>query len=541
MIYHVIAVIIEAHPSCSGSWPVFSMRAPYWRRRYVGCRATLNWYTFPSKERLVLCVDNLLGGYEVFGFPGTIPMTSDSNENSRASNVAVLHDNTASPRDDRRTRGKALRAAFPHKDHAVWRCDDKRVDPLQLLEQSNEGRIGDLIPIRFGRMLKSPFTFFRGAASIMAADLGSMSSPMVKVQSCGDCHALNFGAFATPERNVVLDINDFDETLPAPWEWDLKRLAVSLLLIARDNGIKEKLGLEAVQAAARAYRTKIEEYSHMAILDIWYSRVDYESVIQQSSDDEMKKTLKDGLKKAQKRTVAAHYFPKMTQLQNDKFVIKDNPPLVYHLSDPTFLDRAKQGFELYKQSLQEDKQRLIERYRPCDVAIKVVGIGSVGTTCAIVLLMGPDNEPLFLQVKEAKASVLEPYSGKSQFENHGQRVVAGQRIMQSASDIFLGWMQLSNGKHFYVRQLRDTKIKLEPESWDAKKLTGMAGVLGSVLARAHARSGDSAVINGYLGDSEEFDAAIGQFAAAYADQTERDHQLLEKAVSAGKIKVVLEQ
>lgn len=456
--------------------------------------------------------------------------------------AAMLHDNTASPRDQRRARGNVLRSAVPYESHGQWVPAAARPDPLHILRLGDQGRIPELIPIRYGRMLKSPFTFFRGAAAIMAADLAATPDIKVRVQACGDCHALNFGAFATPERNVVFDINDFDETLPAPWEWDLKRLAASLVLIARDNGFKDKVGALAVQSAARAYRQKMAEYSRMAILDIWYDNVPWEHVIQEAPDDQLKKTLKAGLKKAQKNTISGHYFPKLVQEKDGKYCIKDNPPLMFHVSeDKDFEQQMKHGLALYRDSLQDDKRHLLERYQLCDIAIKVVGIGSVGTTCAVALWLAPDNEPLFLQLKEARASVLAAYCGQSEFDTNGQRVVAGQRIMQSASDIFLGWMKLSNGRHFYVRQLRDTKIKLEPEGWSESHLPVMAALLGGVLARAHARSGDSAVISGYLGDAEEFDTAISDFAIAYADQTEKDHALLEHAVKSGKITAQVEE
>ena len=289
-----------------------------------------------------------------------------------------------------------------------------------------------------------------------------------------------------------------------------------------------------MQSAVRAYREKMLELSKMSILDIWYANVPWEHVIEEAQDNLIRKKMKARLKKAHKNTIAGHYFPKLAQAHNGSYRIKDNPPLVFHLDDDQiFENEMRAGLELYRDSLQDDKRRLLERYKLCDIAIKVVGIGSVGTTCAISLWLAPDNEPLFLQLKEARPSVLAENCGESQFETNGERVVAGQRIMQSASDIFLGWMKLANGRHFYVRQLRDTKIKLVPEDWSESHLATMAAVLGGVLARAHARSGDSAVISGYLGETEQFDEAIADFAIAYADQTERDHAVLEQA---GKIR-----
>lgn len=456
---------------------------------------------------------------------------------------ALLHDNTISPRDDRRDRGRAIRAATPHEIHAGWKPDPKRGDPLELLEKSSEGRLEELIPLRYGRMMQSPFTFYRGTAAIMARDLGAARSTKIPVQACGDCHLLNFGAFATPERNIVFDINDFDETLPAPWEWDLKRLAVSFVLSARENGLKAKFASQAAETVVRAYRKKITELSKKSILDIWYERVDWQSVIERTADSDLQKIRKDKLKKELKRTIQDYYFPKFAQQSGGSFQFKDSPPTMYHLEGSEgkkFGKQVEKAFELYKESLQEDKRRLINRYRLEDVAIKVVGIGSVGTLCTVALLLAPDNEPLLLQIKEARQSVLQAYVGKSTFENQGQRVVEGQRIIQSASDIFLGWTQFDDGRYFYVRQLRDTKVKPEPELWEGPQTVEIAEVMGNVLARAHARSGDAAIISGYLGGEEEstFDAALTDFSLNYADQVERDFELLLAAIKSGRIKAL---
>lgn len=454
---------------------------------------------------------------------------------------ALLHDNTDTPRDGRRARGQTFRGSFPHSLHANWTVPADRADPLALLAQSDVGRLPELIPIRYGRMSQTPFTYFRGSAAVMAADLSNTQTMLglVKVQTCGDCHALNFGAFATPERKVIFDLNDFDETLPGPWEWDLKRLVVSLVLIARDNGLKRKVDAEAVEAAVRAYRKNMELFSHKSILDIWYENIDWEKVLADAPDSHAKESMELQLLKAKKQTIRYHYFPKLTEVRDGKFEIKDNPPLVYHREDHAeFAQRIEKGLVLYRQSLQDDKQRLFDRYKLCDIAIKVVGIGSVGTTCAIALMLGPDNDPLFLQIKEARASVFENYVGRSEFENHGQRVVAGQRVVQSASDIFLGWMRLEDGTDFYVRQLRDTKVKLTPEDWGSKQLVSMAELMGTVLARAHARSGDSSIIAGYLGSDENddsFDTAIADFAITYANQVEKDHAEMEAAIRSGRI------
>lgn len=456
---------------------------------------------------------------------------------------ALLHDATLSPRDDRRNRGQALRASIPHKAHSGWKAPENRPDPIDVLEQSNQGRLQELIPVRYGRMLPSAFTFYRGAAALMAWDLSNTPTSKIPVQACGDCHLLNFGAFATPERNVVFDINDFDETLPAPWEWDLKRLAVSFVLAARENGFKDKVGHDAAQAVVRAYREQMVEFSRLPILDIWYYKLEWNAIIEATSDERLQEYRKGKLKKEQKRTIQDYHFPKLTQQLNGKFVFKDTPPLMYHLpveDRDAYYDRVREALNLYCSSLQEDKAQLVRRYRLEDLAIKVVGIGSVGTHCAVALMIGPDNEPLLLQMKEARPSVLEPYAGKSIYDNHGRRVVAGQRIAQSASDIFLGWTEL-DGKHFYIRQLRDTKVKPEPELWDPQQMMDIAAVMGVCLARAHARTGDAAIIRGYLGHRETFDEAVAEFAMDYSDQVEKDYRVLVNAVTSGRIQAITDQ
>lgn len=465
--------------------------------------------------------------------------TDDSKKQS-----AMLHDATITPRDNRKDRGKTLRASITRSSHAGWIVPASRRDPLELLEESNIGRIAELTPLRWGRMKASPFTFFRGAAALMAADLEHTPSTKVYVQACGDCHLLNFGAFATPERNLSFDINDFDETLPAPWEWDLKRLTVSFILAARENGLKPKAAAAASKAVLRAYREKMAEYARMSILDIWYDRIDWQHVIAATTSADLRARREQVARKAKMRN-SEYYFPKLVEKQSGShYTIKDSPPTIYHVEDKkgsSFKDSVEQALEVYKTTLQEDKRRLFSRYRFVDCAIKVVGIGSVGTTCMVLLMLAPDDEPLFLQMKEARESVLERYAGKSTFENRGQRVVEGQRIIQSASDIFLGWTDFGgDDKHFYIRQMKDSKIKLEPELWDAKIMAEMAQVMGATLARAHARSGDSAVISGYLGNNEEFDEAVTDFALSYADQVERDHALLVQAANSGRIKVLEE-
>jgi uncharacterized protein (DUF2252 family) len=456
------------------------------------------------------------------------------------SETAALHDNTMTPKDETRARGRALLATFPHHMHANWKPTADRPDPIDVILKSGEGRVPELAPLRYGRMLVSPFTFYRGTAGLMAYDLARTPNCNVRVQACGDAHLMNFGAFATPERNIVFDLNDFDETLPSPWEWDVKRLAVSFVLAARDNELKEKHARAAAVAVARAYRKKTHEYSRMSILDIWYDRIDWSVVQESTSDKELKKRRKEQTERALKRTIATYYFPKMTEAGDGGHLLKDNPPTIYHMTGPAgdkFRDNAAKSFEMYRETLQEDRRRLFDRYKLEDVAIKVVGIGSVGTVCAVALMLARDNDPIFLQFKQATASVLEEFGGKSEFENHGQRVVAGQRIIQSASDIFLGWTKFDDGKHFYIRQLRDGKVKLEPALWDGARMEEAAELMGGALARAHARSGDSAVLSGYLTEEDSFDEAIGDFSMAYADQAHQDYQRFAAAATLGKFKV----
>jgi len=462
----------------------------------------------------------------------------ESGKSSKQIDTARLHDNTVSPRDDRRDRGKILHEAVPHELLGQFKAAKDRPDIISLIQESNVGRRTELIPIRYGRMLVSPFTFYRGTAALFAKDVGESFVTKVRVQTCGDAHLLNFGAFATPERNIVFDLNDFDETIPGPWEWDVKRLAASFVLAGRNNGVKPRHAEQAAEAVARGYRLKMIEYSRMSILDIWYDRFDWSAVTQNTSDPHLQKRIRDKTDKAIKRTIQSYYFPKMVEERDGGYHIKDSPPAVYHLKGAeadNFREQTLKAFELYKQSLQDDRQRLFDRYKMADVAIKVVGIGSVGTTCAVALMLAPDAEPLMLQLKEARHSVLEAYAGHSEFQNHGQRVVAGQRIIQSASDIFLGWTKFDDGKHYYIRQLRDTKVKLEPDLWDGPRLVESAEVMGAVLARAHARSGDAAVLSGYMGEETTFDEAIGRFSVLYADQAEQDYEVFSDAVRTGRM------
>jgi len=409
-----------------------------------------------------------------------------------------------------------------------------------LLIQSNKGRIQNLIPIRYGRMMQSPFAFYRGAAAVMAADLAITPMSGIRVQACGDCHLMNFGGFGTPERRIIFDISDFDETLPAPWEWDLKRLAVSFVLAGRNNGFKEPESRKAARRCIQSYREHMHCYAEIGALEMWYQRMD--NMVACIKSRKWKKIVQKQIAKASSRTVAEHDFPKLASVKNAQIQIKDNPPLIFHqrgVGTAEYDRLVKDAFRCYRETLPDDLKTLLDRYEVKDVAAKVVGVGSVGTRCAILLIVTGDGEPLFLQVKEAHESVLEPYAGKSVYSNDGQRVVAGQRLMQAASDMFLGWTE-QLGRHFYVRQLRDIKIEPLVETFDSRALADYGEWCGWALARAHAKSGDAAMISGYLGNSSRFDDAVSNFAMAYADQNERDYQALLEAIRGGKIEVLRE-
>lgn len=440
-------------------------------------------------------------------------------------------------------KGQQLRDKCPRGSQAGWKTPKNRIDPLSLIKESNIGRLKELVPIRHGRMLKSPFTFYRGAALNMAADLATTPAMGARVQTCGDAHLLNFGVYATPERRLVFDVNDLDETLPAPWEWDLKRLAASFFLACRSNGLSEDDARDSALACARSYREHMAEFSQMRALDVWYAALDAEEFITRLKNAETARRFRKRLAKARQRSVVEHDFPSLTETASDSVTIRDNPPLIYHWQEHRQDERVatiKQTFARYRDTLPEERRVLLDRFDLKDMALKVVGVGSVGTFCAVLLLMGAEDDPLFLQVKEARASVLEPYAGKSVYPNHGERVVRGTRLMQSASDLFLGWTEGKKGRHFYIRQLRDMKTKILVELFGLTDMIQYAEACGFTLARAHARSGDSAVISGYLGKSDTFDKAIATFSAAYADQSEKDHALLMEAVRSGDLEVETE-
>jgi uncharacterized protein (DUF2252 family) len=440
--------------------------------------------------------------------------------------------------------GKALRNKCPRSSHAAWQPSADRPDPLVLQEESSKGRIRELIPVRNGRMMASPFAWYRGTALNMAADLAHTPVSGPRVQACGDAHLLNFGAYATPERRVIFDLNDFDETLPAPWEWDLKRLAASFVLACRDNGFGEDDARDAARTCVRSYRERMAEFSEMPVLDIWYAAIDVERLLATIRDEEARKRARRRLAKAHARSVLEHAFPKLVYTIGLAPSIRDNPPLIYHWREvgrEEHMATVRAAFAAYRETLPEHRRMLLDRFELIDIAVKVVGVGSVGTVCAVMLLMAGEHDPLFLQVKQARPSVLEPYAGKSLHPNNGQRVVAGSQLMQSASDLFLGWTRTERGGDFYVRQLKDMKIKMLVELFTPGVMMQYAELCGWCLARAHARSGEPALISGYLGRSDHFDEAVADFGVAYADQSERDHEILLKAVRAGKLEVFLEE
>lgn len=447
-------------------------------------------------------------------------------------------------RDERIAAGKALRDSVPRQSHAGWKPPAGRRDPIEILEESNQGRLAELVPIRYGRMLPSPFTFLRGSAGLMASDLATTPSTGLRVQACGDCHLLNFGLFATPERNLIFDINDFDETLPAPWEWDLKRLAVSFAVAVRDI----KLGNKRAQAAAiecvRAYRERLREFSKMSPLDVWYDRLDAQAIIDMAPDAKIREVREDIVAKAKHR-IGEYLYPQISEEIAGRRRLIDQPPAMFHITkeqDPEHETLVQEALEKYRLSLPDERRVLFDRYSLEDVVVKAVGIGSVGTACFVGLFFSAENHPLLLQFKQACPSVLEPYAGHSLYENHGQRVVVGQRLMQSASDIFLGWTRGGRGRDFFIRQLRDMKMSARIEEGASPQQTLLyAELCGRTLAHAHAKSGDAALISGYLGKSDDFDHAIGEFAVAYADQNENDHAALVAAVKAGRIKALVEE
>jgi len=437
---------------------------------------------------------------------------------------------------ERRKQGKAFREKCPRTAQAAWKARSKSTDIVALLEESDADRIPGLIPVKYQRMSVSPFTFYRGAAILQARDLANARVSGITVQACGDCHLANFGGFATPERQLVFDINDFDETFPGPWEWDIKRLGASLVLASRDRSFSKATADEAVRAAAASYRERIAAFAEMTVLETWYARISIDDLKEYfRRDPDMSARLSAKQKQARSRTSEA-VFPKLTAVVDGRRKIRDDPPVIYHFQEfsPRFEKQRQKFTEEYKHSLQADRRRLYERYRFQDVALKVVGVGSVGTRCYLSVLLADDDDPLFLQFKEARRSVLESPRGKSRYGNQGYRVVEGIHVMQAASDIFLGWSR-TKGHDYYVRQFRDMKVSAEGETFRPRTLVGYATMCGWALARAHAKAGDAAMIAGYLGSSDQFDDALTKYSEAYADQAERDYETFQAAIRSGRL------
>jgi uncharacterized protein (DUF2252 family) len=462
--------------------------------------------------------------------------------------------------DDRRARGLEARDNAPLSSHAGWAPASDRPDPVALLEEQNATREPDLVPVRHGRMLVSPFTFYRGAAKIMAADLGGTPTAGLNVQLCGDAHLSNFGAFASPERRLLFGLNDFDETLPGPFEYDVKRMVASFTIAARNNGFGKADTKAATLGSVTAYREAMAGFAQMGTMDIWYAHLDEDELKQavQSAAAKASKTKKGAKaakraeKTAGKALAKAHTrdslqaLSKLGEVVDGRYRIVSQPPIVvpareleatYGLSADEVERVLHEHFRAYRATLRDDQRQLLERFQVVDVARKVVGVGSVGTRAFIVLLQGRDQQdPLFLQVKEATASVLEGHLGKSRYRQHGQRVVSGQRMMQAASDIYLGWTKRAEvNRHFYWRQLRDMKGSAVVESMVPVALNFYAEICGWTLARAHARSGDPVAIAAYLGEGDQFDRSISDFAKRYADQNEQDYQAFAEAIRSGRM------
>jgi uncharacterized protein (DUF2252 family) len=456
--------------------------------------------------------------------------------------------------DERAAAGKAARSAAPRSSHGEWKPAADRPDPVEVLEHQATSRVGQLVPLRYGRMLVSPFTFYRGAAAVMAADLDPTPRSGLETQLCGDAHLSNFGGFASPERRLVFDLNDFDETLPGPWEWDLKRLVASFSLAGRNRGCGtgERQGI--VLAAAREYRETMRRLAQMGNLESWYQELDADAIAARWVSvvgDKQRRRFEKGVVKAQAKD-SGRAFEKLTEEVDGKVRIVSNPPLIVPIEE--LADEAKGAdveglvrnvLSAYRDSLPVERRALLDGYRLIDVAFKVVGVGSVGTRAWIALLLGRDRQdPLFLQIKEAQRSVLEPYTAPSEFDLQGERVVHGQRLMQTASDVMLGWVRAKGvdgeQRDFYVRQLWDWKASVRVEEMDAQGLSAYAEICGMTLAHAHARGGDRIAIGSYLGKSDVFDTAMAEFAEAYADQSERDYEALKAAVDAGRVEAMAE-
>jgi uncharacterized protein (DUF2252 family) len=450
---------------------------------------------------------------------------------------------------ERAEAGKAARGGAPRSSHGEWAPTTDRPDPVELLEAQATSRVGQLVPLRYGRMLVSPFTFYRGAAAVMAADLAGTPRSGFTVQLCGDAHLSNFGAYASPDRELVFDVNDFDETLPGPWEWDVMRLAASFSVAGRERGFKRRQRLAIVAAMAAEYRRAMQRMAGLGNLEVWYTKMDVQAIAagwEAAAGEKEVATFRRNLAKTRAKD-RMRALSKLTREVDGELRIVSEPPLIVPIDELVDEDADVEAAVLeiiadYRETLPEDRQVLLDGYRFVDAALKVVGVGSVGTRAFIVLMLGRDGgDPLFLQAKEAQRSVLEPHAAPSIFDNQGERVVQGQRLTQAASDILLGWVKAKgiDGKQrdFYVRQLWDQKGSAKVENMDSRAATAYAQICATTLAHAHARSGDRIAIGAYLGKSETFDQAIASFAESYADQNERDYAALQAAAGDGRIEV----
>ncbi len=471
-------------------------------------------------------------------------------ERSSQARVVVEHATPA----ERAERGKATRRELPRSAHATWEPRPSRRDPLDLLQEQAESRLPELAPIRYGRMLASPFTFFRGSAYLMAADLAAGPRTGLLAQLCGDAHLSNFGIWAAPDRRLVFGINDFDETLRGPFEWDVKRLAASLAVAGRDRGFNKEVRRSMVMTMTREYRAAMGRFAKMRNIDVWYARLDVAGILTQmesaSSSKQIKRFQASVAKVRTKDSMRA--LSKLCRTVNGELRIFGDPPLITPIEDvlpgveqDKLEDVVRCWLRAYQRTLPGDRRHLIESYRYAHAARKVVGVGSVGTRAWILLMIGRDNhDPLFLQFKEAQASVLEPFLGRSQYSQHGQRVVEGQRMMQAAPDILLGWERIpaidGQQRDFYIRQLWDAKGSAEVELMDASTLEDYGRVCGWTLAKAHARSGDRVAIAAYLGKGEVFDHAMASFAETYAKQNDRDYRALQEASAAGRVQAQMD-
>jgi uncharacterized protein (DUF2252 family) len=448
------------------------------------------------------------------------------------------------PRDERYEMGKQLRKSCPRSSHAQWKPPANRPDPVDLIIESDKGRIQKLVPLRHGRMGRTPFTFYRGAALNMASDLSGTPVSGINVQACGDAHLCNFGGFATPERNIIFSINDLDETLPGPWEWDIKRLAASFVVAGRNNNLSNDAARNLVLECVRSYRENMMIFSEMKTMELWHYSLGPDQLLTKLKDTDIKRRGIKRIEKERSRSIAEEIFPQIAKGSGKTTFIKDQLPSIFHWEDHSpgeVVEIVKDAFDLYKTSLPPGFSHLLDRYELKDIVIKVVGVGSVGTACWVLLLMTGDGDPLFIQAKEARRSVLEAYAGKSIYPNNGQRVVYGYRLLQPFSDPFLGWTAGVEGRHFFFRQLRDVKISIKVETFGKSEMLSYADWCGQALALSHARSGDAAMLSGYMGSSDTFDQSIAEFSIAYADQNEKDHASLIRAIKSGKIEAEFEE